>query len=247
MNLSKPEQTSIYRRSGRPIWRTLFATVIVLACAGVLDAFAGATVAAAERPLSDAQLRKIEAWVAARGADAGLSKMVTDILGLTKDNETMSARGFAEKDAESNDVHQINILPGSKGYLVFHLHQNKIEVYWADQELVLISAETGAREGKPAADVSFQEAQAGYRADGPLPALFAASGRFAPSIHREYTWTWTLDADRFGAYLRTVSPYHVLDEAPRFALFDALAGAVAAHGGTVDLPWETQLHVATRL
>jgi SAM-dependent methyltransferase len=89
--------------------------------------------------------------------------------------------------------------------------------------------------------------QAGYRLEGPYPALFAASGRFTPAIHRQYTWTWTLDAVAFGAYLRTDSSYHFLPQAPRFALFDALASAVAAQGGTVALPWETHLHVAARL
>jgi SAM-dependent methyltransferase len=88
---------------------------------------------------------------------------------------------------------------------------------------------------------------AGYRSDGPLSAQIAASGRFAPASHRAYNWTWTLDAAGFAAYLRTDSTYHFLAEAPRFALFDTLACAVAEHGGKVDFPWETHLHVAARL
>jgi SAM-dependent methyltransferase len=88
--------------------------------------------------------------------------------------------------------------------------------------------------------------EAGYRPDGPLAALFAASGRFSPAVHRAYAWTRTLDGPGFAAYLRTISTYHFLPEAPRFALFDALASAVSEHGGTVDLPIDTHLYVAAR-
>jgi hypothetical protein len=38
-----------------------------------------------------------------------------------------------------------------------------------------------------------------------------------------------------------------MPEAPRFALFDALAQAVADHGGALDSPWVTHLHVARKL
>src|ERR1700722_6706633 len=50
---------------------------------------------AAERPLSDAQLKKINGWIADQGRDIAVSAIITEILGLTKNDETMSARGYA--------------------------------------------------------------------------------------------------------------------------------------------------------
>lgn len=88
--------------------------------------------------------------------------------------------------------------------------------------------------------------QAAYRPDGMFPPQYAASGLFGPVAHRAYVWTWRLDPQTFGRYLRTDSSYHALPEAPRFALFDALSDAVAAGGGVLDLPWETHLYVAKR-
>lgn len=85
-----------------------------------------------------------------------------------------------------------------------------------------------------------------YLPEGPVPSLISASGLFQPAEHRGYSWTWTLDPDLFGRYLRTDSTYHVLPEAARFALFDALAAAVAEHGGTYDSAWETHLYLARK-
>jgi SAM-dependent methyltransferase len=89
--------------------------------------------------------------------------------------------------------------------------------------------------------------QAGYRPTGPFSSMYAASGLFEPAAHRAYTWTWRLDPQTLGRYLRTDSSYHPVPEATRFALFDALSEAVAAHGGVMDMPWETHLYVARKL
>lgn len=86
----------------------------------------------------------------------------------------------------------------------------------------------------------------GYRPDGPLPALFAASGRFAPAIHHAFSWTWTLDAATFGKYLRTDSTYRFLPEADRFALFDEMSDAVEKAGNVLSLAWETHLYLARK-
>jgi SAM-dependent methyltransferase len=88
--------------------------------------------------------------------------------------------------------------------------------------------------------------QTGYLPDGPFPAMFAASGLFEAVVHRGYPWTWSLDPDTFGRYLRTDSSYHILPEAARFALFDGLAAAVAENGGTLQWSWETHLYVAQK-
>jgi SAM-dependent methyltransferase len=86
--------------------------------------------------------------------------------------------------------------------------------------------------------------QAAYLPSGPFTAMFEASGLFGPVVHRRYSWTWRLDPASLGRYLRTDSGYHVLEEARRFALFDALAAEAAALGEAVDLPWETHLYLA---
>jgi SAM-dependent methyltransferase len=88
-------------------------------------------------------------------------------------------------------------------------------------------------------------AQAWYLPDGPVAALFAASGRFAPVEHRGYAWAWRVDGATLGKYLRTDSGYRWMDEAARFALFDELCAAVDTAGGT-DLLWETHLYFARR-
>jgi hypothetical protein len=120
---------------------------------------------AAERALSDAQLKKINGWIAEKGRTIEVSEIITDILGLTQNNETMTSRAFATRDSENADeIHVIFILPVGKGYLEERFHQDKIEIYWADNNLVLISALTGIRGGEPAI-MSFPEAKAGFDHD----------------------------------------------------------------------------------
>lgn len=140
------------------------AVVAVLALSAVAlspGALAPAS-AAAERPLSEAQLKKINGWIADQGKDIAVSALITEILGLTKDDQTISARGYAALDpANGNEIHQIFILPEGKGYLADHFHQDKVEVYWADKDLVLLTALSGIRGAKPAI-MFFQEAQVAF-------------------------------------------------------------------------------------
>jgi hypothetical protein len=118
--------------------------------------------AAAERALSDAQLKKIDGWIAEQGKDIAVSAVITEILGLTKNDQTISARGYAAIDtASGNEIHQIFILPEGKGYLADHFHQDKVEVYWADKDLVLLTALSGVRGAKPEV-MFFQDAQAEF-------------------------------------------------------------------------------------
>jgi hypothetical protein len=120
---------------------------------------------AAERPLSEAQLKKINGWIADQGREIAVSAVITEILGLTKDDQTMSARGYAALDPENgNEIHQIFILPEGKGYLADHFHQDKVEVYWADKDLVLLTALSGIRGAKPEI-MYFQDAQAGFNSE----------------------------------------------------------------------------------
>ena len=131
------------------------------AAAPMPGALAPASVAA-ERPLSDAQLKKINGWIADQGKDIAVSAVITEILGLTKNDQTISARGYAALDAANgNEIHQIFILPEGKGYLADHFHQDKVEVYWADKDLVLLTALSGIRGAKPEV-MFFQDAQAAF-------------------------------------------------------------------------------------
>jgi hypothetical protein len=117
---------------------------------------------AAERALSDAQLKKINGWIADQGKDIAVSAVITEILGLTKNDQTISARGYAALDAANgNEIHQIFILPEGKGYLADHFHQGKVEVYWADKDLVLVTALAGVRGARPEV-MFFQDAQAAF-------------------------------------------------------------------------------------
>jgi hypothetical protein len=138
--------------------------LLVVSPVAVPDRFVRVAVAA-ERVLSDAQLKKINGRIAEKGRTVEVSKILTDILGLTQNNETMTSRAFATRDSENADeIHVIFILPAEKGYLEERFHQDRIEVYWADKNLVLISALTGIRGGRPAI-MSFQEAKAGFDHD----------------------------------------------------------------------------------
>jgi hypothetical protein len=150
-------------------WTRIGIAIAVLAIAvvamGAIALTPGALVpasVAAERPLSDAQLKKINGWIADQGRDIAVSALITEILGLTKNDETISARGYAALDtANGNEIHQIFILPEGKGYLADHFHQDKVEVYWADKDLVLLTALSGIRGAKPEI-MFFQDAQAGF-------------------------------------------------------------------------------------
>jgi hypothetical protein len=117
---------------------------------------------AAEQSLSDAQLKKINALIADQGRDVAISPVITDILGLTSNSQTISCRAFAAVDARGdNEIHQVYLLPDAKGYLVSHFYKDKIDVYWTEKNFALIAALTGVRGERPAA-TSFADAQYGF-------------------------------------------------------------------------------------
>jgi hypothetical protein len=139
--------------------------VLALGAAALMPGALVPTSAAAERLLSDAQLKKINGWIADQGKDIAVSAIITEILGLTKNDQTMSARGYAALDTTNgNEIHQIFILPEGKGYLADHFHQDKVEVYWADKDLVLLTALSGILGAKPEI-MFFQDAQAAFNSE----------------------------------------------------------------------------------
>ena len=143
-------------------WTRIGIAVLALSAAVPASVALVPTAVAAERLLSDAQLKKIDGWIADQGRDIAVSAVITEILGLTKNDETISARGYAAFDtANGNEIHQIFILPEGKGYLADHFHQDKVEVYWTDKDLVLLTALSGVRGARPEI-MFFQDAQAGF-------------------------------------------------------------------------------------
>ncbi len=129
--------------------------------------------AAAERPLSEAQLAKIKGWIAEHGSADSVNKIVTDILGLTQGDETISSRAIAVRGSEGEtDIHQLDILPNGKGYLEAHSHGDNAEIYWADLSFTLQFAVDGARGARPAL-MSFPEAEGGLRREWAWWAKFA--------------------------------------------------------------------------
>jgi hypothetical protein len=117
---------------------------------------------AAAQSLSDAQIKKINGLIADQGRDVAVSPVITDILGLTSDNQTISCRAFAAFDPRGdNEIHQVYLLPDAKGYLISHYYKDKIDIYWTDRTFALIAALTGVRGERPAA-TSFADAQYGF-------------------------------------------------------------------------------------
>jgi SAM-dependent methyltransferase len=85
-----------------------------------------------------------------------------------------------------------------------------------------------------------------YQPSGPFAAMIDQSGLFGAVTHRSYNWTWPVDPQTLGRFLRTDSSYLGIPEAQRFALFDALSTAIEDLGGVMESRWETHLYVATR-
>ena len=156
---------------GRPISLVVLAALIAAVLTAAPDYFVRVAVAAS-RTLSDVQLKKINGWIADKGNDVVISAVITDILGLTENDQTISSRAFAAVDGENSEIHQVYLLPQGKGYLEDHFHQDKVEVYWTDKDFVLIAALTGARGEKPGA-TSFPEAQYGFSKEVAWWAKFA--------------------------------------------------------------------------
>ena len=137
-----------------------FGVCCLLIAALLASGFVGES-AAADRPLSDIQLGKIKGWIVEHGGPDSISKIVTDILGLTQGNETITSHALAVHGSDSAaDIHQFDILPDRKGYLEAHFHDGRAEIFWADMNFNLQFAVEGARDARPAA-MSFPEAQAG--------------------------------------------------------------------------------------
>ena len=82
-----------------------------------------------------------------------------------------------------------------------------------------------------------------YLPEGPIPALFAASGCFEPVRVRGYTWSRRYSPQGLAAYIGTLSRTNTLPEERRDRL---LAEVEAVLPQEVDTDWTTTLFVAMR-
>lgn len=85
--------------------------------------------------------------------------------------------------------------------------------------------------------------EAWYLPQGPVPALFDASGLFGPVVHRAYPWSERSSGDALVRQLRTRSYYNALDEDLRDRLLARVKAALAPLGEFL-LSHETHLYRA---
>jgi SAM-dependent methyltransferase len=89
-----------------------------------------------------------------------------------------------------------------------------------------------------------QAGEVWYLPSGPIASLFDGSGLFGPVTHRCYPWCWHHTTTSYVDFLRTRSDHQLLGEGQREALLAALAGTIDAHGGMLELQYQTHLYVA---
>jgi hypothetical protein len=142
----------------RPSRRIVF-LVALTSLAAVSNTF-GSIARAQDASLSPKQLAKIDGWIKDQGRDIAITPLITDILGLTKGDQTLSCRAFAA-EGDGDEVHQIYVLPDGKGYLDAHFYKDKLDVYWADKGFALVAALEGIR-GQQPTPTSFADAQYGF-------------------------------------------------------------------------------------
>jgi SAM-dependent methyltransferase len=80
----------------------------------------------------------------------------------------------------------------------------------------------------------------------PLPHFFQRFGDFGPVVHKSYAWSASYSANGFADLQRTVSSHRLLADDERERLLDEVVAVVNAHGGQLDLPFETHLYMAHR-
>jgi SAM-dependent methyltransferase len=110
-----------------------------------------------------------------------------------------------------------------------------------------IAAEAAYRRHVDGIGKSLIPAEFWYLPNGPVPALFAASGCFDVVTHRRYPWVQQLDATGFAAQERTRSYVQTMAAERREALISALEEAVSAAGGRIEIAHETHCYWARRL
>ena len=88
------------------------------------------------------------------------SPIITDILGLTKIDQTITCRAFAAVDAGIRCIRSICCLP-AKVISMRYFFKDKLAVFLADKSFALVAALEGVR-GQIPGPTSFADAQFGY-------------------------------------------------------------------------------------
>jgi SAM-dependent methyltransferase len=77
-------------------------------------------------------------------------------------------------------------------------------------------------------------------------ATIRASGLFREVEERRYAWAERRSAESYVGLMGTSSHHRLLPEDRRAALLDAIARAIGAHGGTIEIAYVTELYLARR-
>jgi hypothetical protein len=156
---------------------------IAVALASILLATPATRLAAAEpatllpptdvpsRPLTDAELERINKTIADKGSEIRLNREITTLLGVTKGDELLLSHGIAVKD-EVGDVHEFEPLTDGKGYLILKLSPQLNTIYWMSKAFALTAARSRVP-GQPSEEMPLAEAQAGAAKELAYWAAFA--------------------------------------------------------------------------
>ncbi len=86
-----------------------------------------------------------------------------------------------------------------------------------------------------------------YALEGPIPGLFAESGKFETVVIRGHRWSTTLRTKEYLGLLRTMSDHQLLAETQREALFAEIAQVVdTLGGGEIEIRYDSNLFMARR-
>jgi ubiquinone/menaquinone biosynthesis C-methylase UbiE len=88
--------------------------------------------------------------------------------------------------------------------------------------------------------------EAWYLPEGPFKGWFDASGLFGPVVHRCYPWTAPHTAASYVKLLRTRSDVRMLPASTRDGLLEDISESIAAHGGQLEVDYQTHLYFAPR-
>jgi hypothetical protein len=83
-----------------------------------------------------------------------------------------------------------------------------------------------------------------YAEQGPIPALFSASGCFETVIARPYPWSYHYDTSDYLGLMETHSDHRLLPAEQRERLHEAIARALERSGGGIEVSYEANLYVA---
>jgi len=82
-----------------------------------------------------------------------------------------------------------------------------------------------------------------YAKEGPIPALFSASGCFGTVVARRYPWSHRYETSDYLGLMATHSDHRLLPTEQRERLHDAIGQALDCSGGGIEVSYEANLYV----